>query len=131
MSFGPSSGSSWNNLVPDLGPAAQTFDVEPDASAIFDRYYEAGWTDGLPIIPPTADLVEAALRYTDRDRREVITTLEPRGGEATVEKIAINAVMAGCRPEYLPVVLTCVEAIADPPTTSTGARPPPTPAAIS
>ena len=101
--------------MPDLGPYAHTFDVEPDASAIFDRYYDAGWTDGLPIIPPTSELVDAALRYTDRDRREVIATLEPRGGEATVEKIAINAVMAGCRPEYLPVVITCVEAVADPP----------------
>ena len=100
--------------MPDPGPAARRLDLDDDAAAVFDRFYESGWTDGLPIIPPTSDLLDAMLRYTDRDRREVIASLEPRGGEATVEKIAINAIMSGCRPEYLPVVIACVEGIAEP-----------------
>ncbi len=77
-------------------------------------FYQRGWTDGLPVIPPTIGKVEEMLRYTDRPREEVIGELDPLKGVATVEKIAVNAVMAGCRPEYLPVVLAAVEAIADP-----------------
>jgi hypothetical protein len=68
----------------------------------------------LPIVPPTGAKVEEFLRRTGRDRLEVVAVLPPRQGEATVEKIAINAVMAGCRPEYLPVLLTAIEAVADP-----------------
>ncbi|MBI2203049.1 MAG: hypothetical protein HYU41_04230 [Candidatus Rokubacteria bacterium] len=77
-------------------------------------YQERGWTDGLPIVPPTAALVQKFLRFTDRDPREVLGVLPPRQGEATVEKIAANAVMAGCRPEYFPVVLAAIDALADP-----------------
>ena len=54
------------------------------------------------------------MRFTDRDRRDVVAVLPPRQGEATIERIAINAVMAGCKPEYLPVVITAIEALADP-----------------
>jgi hypothetical protein len=70
-----------------------------------------GWTDGLPFIPPTVARVNEMYQYIDRDPKEVIATLAPRNGEATVERIAINAVMAGCRPEYLPVLITAVQAI--------------------
>ena len=51
-----------------------------------EHYYEQGWTDGLPIVPPTEDLVDAMLRYTDRDRNEVVADIVPRGGQATIEK---------------------------------------------
>ena len=98
----------------DSGSAARRLDVDDDAAAIFTRFYESGWTDGLPIIPPTQPLLDAMLRYTDRDPHEIVAELEPRGGEATVEKIAINSIMAGCLPEYLPVIIACVEAIAEP-----------------
>ena len=98
----------------DLGPAAATF-VFPGAYETIDAVYqERGWTDGLPIVPPTEGAVREFLRWTDRDPREVIGVLPPRQGEATVERIAANAVMAGCRPDYLPVILAGIEALADP-----------------
>jgi hypothetical protein len=98
----------------ERGPAAATFDFPGAYDEIDAHYQERGWTDGLPIVPPTEARVHAVLAETDRRPREVIGILPPRQGEATVEKIAINAVMAGCRPEYLPVILAAVEALADP-----------------
>ncbi|HEU5319571.1 MAG TPA: hypothetical protein VFX28_02125, partial [Methylomirabilota bacterium] len=78
------------------------------------HYQERGWTDGLPIVPPTERRVHELLKQTARDPREVVGVLPPRQGEATIEKIAVNAVMAGCRPAYFPVVLAAIEALADP-----------------
>ena len=101
-------------MTVDLGPAAKTFRLEESYAAINRLYQERGWTDGLPIVPPTAEAVAECLRHTDRDPRELIAVLPPRQGEATVERIAVNTVMAGCRPEYLPVVITAIEALADP-----------------
>src|SRR5512134_2418225 len=98
-----------------LGPAAQALRVEDDYPAINELYQERGWTDGLPIVPSTPPRVEAVLRLADREPREVVAVLPPRQGEATVEKLAINAVMAGCRPEYFPVLLAAVEAVSQPP----------------
>jgi hypothetical protein len=96
------------------GPAAKTFVFDGAYESIDAHYQARGWTDGLPIVPPTQDAVREFLRWTDRDPREILGILPPRQGEATVEKIAANAVMAGCRPEYLPVVLAAIEALADP-----------------
>jgi hypothetical protein len=96
------------------GPAAQVFRLKGDYSAINRHYQGQGWTDGLPIVPPTQADVREFLRFTDREPREVVAVLPPRQGEATVERIAINAVMAGCRPEYLPVLIAVVESLADP-----------------
>ena len=96
------------------GMAARTFVFDGPYEAIDAHYLDQGWTDGLPIVPPTESAVGEFLRWTDRDPQEVIGVLPPRQGEATVERIAANAVMAGCRPEYLPVVLATVEALADP-----------------
>ena len=73
--------------------------------------YEKGWTDGLPVVPPTPDRVEGMLSGTDRDPDELIAAVPPKWGRATVEKVAINAVMAGCKPAYLPLILTAVEAM--------------------
>jgi hypothetical protein len=98
----------------EMGPAAATF-VFPGAYDEIDAHYQdRGWTDGLPIVPPTEATVREFLRRTDRDPREVVGILPPRQGEATVERIAANAVMAGCRPEYFPVILAAIEALADP-----------------
>ena len=72
--------------------------------------YENGWTDGLPVVPPTPERVERMLSGTDRDPDELIAAVPPKWGRATVEKVAINAVMAGCKPVYLPLILTAVEA---------------------
>ena len=80
----------------------------------FDALYARGVTDGLPVVPPTAARVRAAVEASGRAAEELIGLVAPRLGRATVEKIAINAVMAGCRPEYLPAVIAGVEAICDP-----------------
>lgn len=72
------------------------------------------WTDGLPIIPPTLDRVERALAYTRRDPDERIGILPPERRAATVWNVAVNGVMAGCKPEYMPVLLAIVECLADP-----------------
>ena len=70
-------------------------------------------TDGLPVVPPTAARVAEAVAASGRLRDELVAEMPPNLGRATVEKIAVNAVMAGCRPEYLPVVLAAVEAVCD------------------
>lgn len=81
-------------------------DEEDDIEACFDR----GWSDGLPVVPPTELRVIRMLAGTSRDSAEVIGDVPPDYAPCTIEKIAINAVMAGCKPEYLPVVITAVEA---------------------
>lgn len=72
--------------------------------------FEQGWTDGLPVVPPTEERVYAMLQGTQRRADEVLGAIPPNFAECTVEKAAINAVLAGCKPEYLPVVLTAIEA---------------------
>ena len=85
-------------------------DAAEDVQAYF---YDNGLTDGLPIVPPTPEAVQNMLAYTDLPPHDVIAALPPRKGQATVEKVAINAVMAGCLPQYLPVVIAAVQALAD------------------
>ena len=77
---------------------------------IQDAMYAKGMTDGLPIIPPTEERVMKMIEYNKLDPQKLIGPVEPAKGLATVEKIAINAVMAGCLPEYLPVIIAAVEA---------------------
>lgn len=77
----------------------------------FEFMFDQGFSDGLPLVPPTPERVMRMLSGTERDAQEVIATMPPNMGEATVEKVAINAVMAGCRPEYLPLILSAVEAV--------------------
>ena len=76
-------------------------------------FFEQAWSDGLPVIPPTRQGVERMLRGTRRDRDELIGTIAPAWGKATVERIAINGLMAGCRPEYMPVLIAAVLALTD------------------
>jgi hypothetical protein len=76
----------------------------------FEALFERGWTDGLPVVPPTERRVLAMLEGTRRSPDEIVATVPPDLVPCSVEKVAINAVMAGCRPEYLPVVLAAVEA---------------------
>ncbi len=80
--------------------------LEDEMEAMFER----GWSDGLPLVPPTEERVLAMLAGTDRAPDEIVAVVPPQLTPCTVEKVAINAVMAGCRPEYLPVVLALVEA---------------------
>ena len=84
-----------------------------DFEAAIDLFHERGWTDGLPVIPPTADKVAAFVAASGRAPDEVIAHYPSRNRIVTVEKVTINAVMAGCRPEYLPVVLAILEGMAD------------------
>ncbi|MDP6935783.1 MAG: thioredoxin, partial [Myxococcota bacterium] len=81
--------------------------LEDDAEAMFDR----GWTDGLPVVPPTEARVERMLTGTTRNPADLVAVVPPDLVDCTVEKVAVNAVMAGCLPEYLPVVLTALEAV--------------------
>ncbi len=73
-----------------------------------------GWGDGFPLVAPTPRAVEAVLRGTRRDPGEIVATLEPGFGIATVEKLAINAVMAGCGPEHLALLVAAVRCLAEP-----------------
>ncbi|MFM7870599.1 MAG: thioredoxin family protein, partial [Actinomycetota bacterium] len=82
-------------------------DAEDEFEAMFDR----GWTDGLPVVPPTEERVLRMLQGTSRPADDVVAVVPPDLVEITVEKVAINAVMAGCRPEYLPWVIAAVEAV--------------------
>jgi hypothetical protein len=81
----------------------------------FETLFARGVTDGLPVVPPTRERVDRLLAGApDRAPQELVGLIPPNYGRATVEKVAVNAVMAGCRPEYLPVVLAAIEAVADP-----------------
>lgn len=77
----------------------------------FEFMFDQGFSDGLPLVPPTPERVLRMLRGTRRDAQEVIAVMPPNMADVTIEKIAINSVMAGCKPEYLPVVITVIEAI--------------------
>ena len=81
--------------------------LEDEWEAMWDR----GWSDGLPVVPPTAERVLRMLEGTTRSPGDIVATVPPDLADCTVEKVAVNAVMAGCRPEYLPVVIAAVEAV--------------------
>lgn len=85
-----------------------------DVFAAVEAGYDLGWTDGLPVVPPTAERVAEFLAVAGRDAAEVIGELPERRRVITADKVAANAVMAGCRPEYMPVVLAAVAAMLAP-----------------
>jgi len=85
-----------------------------DADDPVELCYGRGWTDGLPVTPPTDERVIAMLKGTTRRPDEVIGKMPPFLADCTVEKVAINAVMAGCKPEYMPVLLAAIEAALEP-----------------
>lgn len=89
---------------------ARRIEVAP-SDDVAEFMFDQGFSDGLPLVPPTPERVMRMLGGTHRDPQDVIATVPPNMGEATVEKIAINAVMAGCKPEYLPVIIAAVEAV--------------------
>ncbi len=126
--------------LPDLGagldvdfrPGCGSLSVDPDRVALLEAtfgdglssrriefasaedpieaMYDRGWSDGLPLVPPTPERVARMLSGTTRDPGEIVAVVPPNLVECSVEKVAINAVMAGCKPEYLPVVLAAVQA---------------------
>ncbi|MDR1204000.1 MAG: hypothetical protein LBL26_00760 [Peptococcaceae bacterium] len=79
-----------------------------------DFYYMREWSDGLPVIPPVIEEVEKFLRFTARPAGSVVGVLKPDNREATIWNIAVNGVMSGCRPEYMPVLIAIVEGLCDP-----------------
>lgn len=88
--------------------------VEGSPAAVNRFLYSRGMTDGLPVVPPTEGRVRAFVEFTRRGPNEVMASVPPAYGAATVEKIAVNAVMAGCEREYMPVPLAAVRAMAEP-----------------
>ncbi len=92
-----------------------SIDADDDFDAINRLYMERGWGDGLPIIPPTAGRVEKMLEYCDRPWDVPIAKMAPRYGEATPLRLAANAVMAGCAPNYFPLFMLAIEAMCEEP----------------
>ena len=98
-----------------LSAPGASLEAEDDFEKINRLYLQRGWGDGLPIVPPTAQKVGEMLTYCDRPWHESIAKIAPRYGEATPLRLAANAVMAGCRPEYFPLVMLAVEAMCEEP----------------
>ena len=88
-------------------------ECDDDPEAVYELLCAKGWSDGLPVIPPTPQRVERMLACCDRDFDVPVAKIPPRYGAATPLRLASNAVMAGCRPEYFPLVLLAIEALAD------------------
>jgi peroxiredoxin len=118
---GPALAGLLDEAAPSLKPGcAAKCTYDPDTIALLDRssadeleeMLERGWSDGLPVIPPTRERVEAMLGGLDGGRS--LGPVPPAMGEATLERVAACAVLAGCRPEYFPVVVAAVEAALDP-----------------
>ena len=94
-------------------PGKRDIIFEGSLMDVNEYFYNRLWTDGLPVIPPTIEAVEEFLRFTDRDPEEVISILPHENREATIWNVAVNGVMAGCRPEYMPVLIAIIEAISE------------------
>jgi hypothetical protein len=95
-------------------PAPRDIVCRGTLDAVDDYFYRHFWSDGLPIMPPTVRRVEEFMRYTPRAADEVLGVLPPANRQATVWSVAVNGAMAGCRPEYMPLMLAIVEAVCDP-----------------
>ncbi|MFQ5898340.1 MAG: hypothetical protein ACE5JN_08850 [Candidatus Methylomirabilia bacterium] len=109
---GPSTGAARGEHLDSLRPS--TDNGHALAADEIEVWFDKGVTDGLPVVPPSLERVERMLGGTRRNRHEVVGLIPPNYGRAAIEKIAINAVMAGCKPDYLPVVIAAVEAASDP-----------------
>ena len=92
---------------------SEELEVLDSAEAVNSLFFKRGWTDGLPVIPPTVDAVENMVAAVNREPDEVVAAIPPTWGEATIEKIAINAVMAGCLPDYMSVIVAAVGAMCE------------------
>jgi hypothetical protein len=95
--------------------SAAVIELPDRLEAVEAHFYAQGWSDGLPIVPPTAERVGTMLAGIDAEPDQLLGKVPPLWGEATVEKVAINAVMAGCRPEVMPVLVAALEAMLEAP----------------
>lgn len=98
----------------------QYVEISDSPSEAFADLYDRGWTDGLPVVPPTRERVDEMLAAVDMPADQVVAEVPPTLRRATVEVIAANAVMAGCTPEYMPTVVAAVSAMCDPEFNLTG-----------
>jgi hypothetical protein len=103
------------NLAELLKMPGASIECEGDFDAVNELVRGRGWSDGLPVVPPTADRVERMLEWCDRPWDEPVAKIAPRYGEATPLRLAANAVMAGCRPEYFPLLVLAIEAMCEEP----------------
>ena len=104
-----------NDLGGLLRAPGAALEAEDDFEAINAMFRDKGWSDGLPLIPPSEQRVAEMLAYCDRPWNEPLGRIAPRYGEATPVRLAANAVMAGCKPQYFPVIATAVEALCEEP----------------
>jgi len=107
-------GSSDEGETVENEPAPGTIVFTGTFDEIQEHFLAKQWSDGLPIVPPTRERVDRFLAFTDRDPDEVLRAVPPEGREVSILSIAITGVMAGCRPEYMPVLIAAVEAMCDP-----------------
>lgn len=112
--------TEWNPQPPEMKEVKEaTLDFRGsslfEAQEQMERFFlNRGWSDGFPLVPPTEEAVKRILEGCPLPREHVISIFPPSGAKLTVEKIAVNAVMAGCLPQYMPVVMAAVETIIDP-----------------
>jgi hypothetical protein len=104
-----------SNLADFLKAPDASLEADDDFDAVNELILKRGWGDGLPVIPPTVERVEKMLAYCDRPVNEPVAKVAPRYGEATPLRLAANAVMAGCKPEYFPLLMLAVEAMCEEP----------------
>ena len=103
-----------SSVVVETEPAPGSVILSGTLDEIQEYFYRKLWTDGMPIIPPTRERVDAFLTFTDRDPNEVLRAVPQEGREVTILAIAITGVMSGCRPEYMPLLIAVIEAMCDP-----------------
>jgi hypothetical protein len=111
-------------------PQSPKIDLVDDLEVINDYYYANQWGDGLPIIPPTQNRIDKMLGSLLQQKNQVIANLPPGYGDATIELIAVNAVLAGCNPSDLPILIAATEAITDPKFNLSAIQPSTNPVAI-
>ncbi len=105
------------STAPETGaapPAPRDVVFRGTLDQVNEYFHEHNWSDGMPVVPPTVERIARFLRFTERDAHEVIGVCPPANREATVWNVAVNGVMAGCRPEYMPILLAVADVICTP-----------------
>ena len=103
-----------SSAVADEEPAPRDIVFRGTLDAVQQHFYDNFWSDGLPVIPPTLARIDQFLTFTDRAPDDIIGPCPPANRQATVWNVAVNGVMAGCRPEYMPILIAVIEAVVDP-----------------
>ncbi len=95
-------------------PGARDIVLRGTYEEVNEFFYEREWSDGLPITPPTVEKINAFLAYTDRNPNEILGVVLPASRAVTIWAVAVNGVMSGCKPEYMPILIALAEAMVDP-----------------